>query len=117
MGESFKKVSGYEDAYYGHKYRERKELRGRPGRERFERRDGRGHVGGEEHPGSGDRAVYESGRLPAGRLDLRATRWTSKLFLSHWHEVAYLDHYGTPAPQPYAMSHLGHVHYEPPPPG
>jgi hypothetical protein len=33
-----------------------------------------------------------------------------KLFLAHYHEVAYKDHYKTEPPLPYAIAHLGHAH-------
>lgn len=59
------------------------------------------------------RKCYESGKLPDGRVDLRARRWTAKIFLSHLHHVMYVDEYGEPPPIPYAFSHLGHGHYIP----
>jgi hypothetical protein len=58
---------------------------------------------------------YDAGRLPAARIHLRSQRWAVKLFLSHWHEVAYESRYKTPAPVPYVMAHKGHVDYIPPP--
>jgi hypothetical protein len=51
------------------------------------------------------------GRLSDGHIDSRATRWVGKLFLSHWHEVAFMEHHGTLAPKPFALAHLGHAHY------
>ncbi len=53
---------------------------------------------------------YVRGLLPPGHLDARAKRWTAKLFLSHWHEVAYEAHYGEPSPKPYVLAHLDHAH-------
>lgn len=62
------------------------------------------------------RAVYESGRLPDGRIDLMARRWTVKIFLSHLHEMAWrLAHPGTPIPKPWVIEHGGHTDYLPPP--
>jgi len=56
------------------------------------------------------RARYEEGRLPDGRIDLRARRYAVKLFLSHWHDVAYRERYGVAPPLPYPIAHLGHAH-------
>lgn len=56
------------------------------------------------------RAVYESGHLPAGRLDLRARRYAVKLFLAHYHETGYKLHYKKDPPAPYPIAQLGHTH-------
>ena len=60
-------------------------------------------------------AVYESGKLPAGRLDARARRYAVKLFLAHLHHVMYECRFGEPPPKPYIIEHGGHVHYIAPP--
>ena len=54
--------------------------------------------------------AYSEGRLPPAHIHARAKRWTVKIFLSNLHEVWYEKHYGTPAPAPYPLAHLGHVH-------
>lgn len=62
------------------------------------------------------RKTYESGRLPDGRIDLRARRYATKLFLSAFHEVAYFLRYDRLPPKPYVLEHIaGHVHYIEPP--
>lgn len=115
-GESFKKVSGRENALYGQIYRERKtyELE----------RDARGgnaeaaarSLEMKKIQDADLKATYKSGHLPAGRLDLRATRYAVKLFLSHWHHVAYVEKYGENPPKPYILSEdRGHAHYVAPP--
>jgi hypothetical protein len=114
-GDSFVKVSGREDAFYGRIYRERKayEL-------------ARDESGGNAETAARTlveknivakdlRKTLESGHLPAGQLDLRARRYAVKLFLAHWHEVAYEDYYGVPSPAPYPIAHLGHAHRIPVP--
>jgi hypothetical protein len=110
IGDSFVKVSGRDDAFYGQMYRERKayELA----------RDERGGntdtaartLSERKIQDAPTRAVYDSGHLPAGRLDLRARRWATKLFLAHLFEVMYEDHHGEPAPSPYPIAQMGHVH-------
>ena len=59
--------------------------------------------------------TLESGRLPDGRIELRARRFAVKLFLSHYHHVAYETEFGAPPPNPYAIRILGHAHYIAPP--
>lgn len=55
-------------------------------------------------------AKYRSGHLPAGRLDMRAARWATKLFLAHYHGEGYRLHFGEEPPLPYPIAHLGHAH-------
>ncbi len=61
------------------------------------------------------RECLEAGKLPPGRIDLRARRYATKLFLAHYHHVAYEDHFGEPPPKPYVITHLGHAHFIAPP--
>ncbi len=58
---------------------------------------------------------YKQGKLPPGHIHARARRYAVKLFLSHWHEVAYLNHYGEKPAKPYPIAHLGHADYIEPP--
>jgi len=60
------------------------------------------------------REIYESGHLPAGRLDLRARRYAVKLFLSHWLAEAKRQR-GDTLPDPWAIAHGGHVDHMPSP--
>jgi len=55
------------------------------------------------------------GFLPPGHIHNRATRYAGKIFLAHWHHVAYELHYGTPPPKPYIIEIGGHTHYIKPP--
>ena len=61
------------------------------------------------------RKAYEQGKLPQARIHARAKRYAVKLFLSHWHAVAYESHFGKEAPKPYVITHGGHVHFLKPP--
>lgn len=47
--------------------------------------------------------------LPPARIQLRAQRYAVKLFLSHWHCVAFYHKYGKMPPKPYVIEHLGHA--------
>ena len=55
-------------------------------------------------------AAYSKGKLPPAHLHARAKRWTVKLFLAHWHAVAYHVTFGKDAPKPYVLSQLQHGH-------
>jgi hypothetical protein len=115
IGDSFVKISGREDAYYGQVYRKRKELE--------VERDIAGLFADQAAKTLEEKKIrdpetlktYENGHLPAGRLDLRARRYAVKLFLSHWHEVAYTAEHGERPPFPYPIEHLGHAHVIPVP--
>ncbi|MBI4145234.1 hypothetical protein HY493_03435 [Candidatus Woesearchaeota archaeon] len=47
--------------------------------------------------------------LPPAHIDARARRWVVKLFLSHWHEVAFFVHFKKLPADPYVLSILGHA--------
>lgn len=60
-------------------------------------------------------AHYKEGKLPPGRLELRARRKATKLFLSHMHDFWYWHHYKCAPPVPYVIEHMGHTHFIPRP--
>jgi hypothetical protein len=110
IGDSFVKFKGREECFYGHLYEERKLIE-------VERNEsgGNAEVAAKtlEERNIKDKATierYESGRLPDGRIDLRARRWAVKLFLAHWFEEAYREYHGEEPPAPYPIAHLGHAH-------
>jgi hypothetical protein len=116
IGDSFVKFSNHEKDVYGKVYVQRKV-------QEVERNDA-GAFAEDAEAALRERVIrdkdlkktYESGRLPAGRLDLRARRYAVKLFLSHLHHVMYENHYGTLPPKPYILAHSDqHVHYLAPP--
>lgn len=49
---------------------------------------------------SGDMVVLVNGKLPDDQIDAQARRFAVKIFLSHYHAIAYQDHYGKPANRP-----------------
>jgi hypothetical protein len=115
IGDSFVKFKSNPKDVYGKVYAKRKELeveRNEAGLfadqaaeklERFKIRD------------KATRAVYEAGKLPAGRLDLRARRYAVKLFLSHYQWVSHVNHFGKEPPIPYILTQPDHVHFIAPP--
>lgn len=116
QGESFVKVSGREDAFYGEVYRARKAREVALNEEgafadqakaMLESKNYRGDTVAKKH--------YEAGKLPPAHIHRRACRYTVKLFLSHLHHVWHEIETGEPPPKPYAISILNHAHYIAPP--
>ena len=109
IGESFIKVKGNEKDIYGKLIEERRAYE-----------DAKNDAGDykevalerAEKVGKDTEAYksYSVGRLPKGHLYMRSKRWGVKLFLAHYHEVAFECQYGTKPPKPYVMSVLGHGH-------
>ena len=110
IGDSFVKVSGREKSLYGRIYRDRKALEV----ERNERGDfadqAEATLREKRIREPKTRAVYEDGKLPPQRIDLRARRVAVKLYLSHLHAVMYWYHHKELPPKPYALAHMGHAH-------
>lgn len=59
--------------------------------------------------------AYKQGMLPPAHINARAQRYAVKLFLSHWHHVAYKAHFKKDPPRPYIIDHGGHNDYIAPP--
>jgi len=111
IGESFVKVSGHESDFYGKLYLERKakeQARNDAGdlAEQAAAKLERFKIG----KGTEAFAHYSAGHLPPAHIHARAKRWTVKLFLAHFHAVAYRARYGVDAPKPYVLSQLQHGH-------
>lgn len=116
-GESFKRLSPKdEDAFYRHLYDRRKayEL---AKNENGDYADQAAQTLASKKIGRETEAhkAYSQGKLPLARIDLRACRWTTKIFLSHLQEVWWEMETGAKPPKPFALSVLGHGDYIPPP--
>lgn len=114
--ESFVKVSGTDDAYYGHVYKARKAYE----IERNERGDNAEIAKAkllEKKYGADTEARkhLEAGRLPPAQIHRRAARYAVKLFLSHLHHVWYEKTFGSPPPLPYPIAFGNHAHMIMPP--
>lgn len=111
IGDSFVKFHNHKDCRYGHLYAERKAIEV----EKNERGDfgflAEKTLDEKKIQDKKARGFYEGGKLPPGRIDLRARRWAVKLFLAHWHETAYRAHFGEEPPLPYPIAVLGHAHH------
>lgn len=116
IGESFVKVSGNEDAYYGAVYVKRKALeieRNEAGQ--FADQAARALSENNYKKDTESYKAYIKGKLPPAQLHARAKRYAMKLFLSHLHDVWFREEFGEAPPLPYPIAHGEHVHYLPPP--
>ncbi len=115
-GESFVRLRASENDIYGKVYEARKQLEvARNERGEFAATAAR-TLKEKKFTDKETIAIYEAGKLPAGRLDLRAKRYAVKLFLSHYHHVAYELQFGEPPPKPYVLTEQGgHAHFIAPP--
>lgn len=117
VGQSFLKLSGQAECYYGAIYRERKAYevaRNTAGNPQIADAVAKGLAKCSKDKTTVAYKAYASGILPPGQIDNRAQRYAVKLFLSHLHEVWYEKHFGTKPPLPYPIAILGHAHIKPP---
>ena len=118
LGESFVKVSGFDDALYGRLYRERKlEEAARNDAGEFEQQAQAKLETMNIGKSTEAYAWYAAGKLPPAHVHARAKRWTVKVFLDHlyrrWHG---LEKPHLPLPRPWIIEHGGHSgEIEPPP--
>jgi hypothetical protein len=111
IGESFVKVSGNDADVYGKIYQERKALEiARNEAGAFAGQAAAALSAKKYRDDTTAKKSYEAGQLPPGHIHARAKRYAVKLFLAHWHAVAYRDHFNADAPKPYALTMLGHAH-------
>lgn len=116
IGESFVKVSGKDDAYYGKVYLKRKAKETvANGRRKFKKQAQ--HILDTTNIGK-NTPTYKcliDGKLSPAHIHARSKRYAVKLFLAHFHHVYYEWHHGTPPPKPYAIAILGHKDFVKPP--
>jgi LAGLIDADG-like domain len=117
IGDSFMKFHNNPNCFYGHIYAARKQLEVERNAAFLFRDQAEKTLANRRIQDKATRAIYEAGQLPAGRLELRARRVAVKLFLSHYWEVAFYEHYHTLPRSPYILAKEPglHRHYVPPP--
>lgn len=116
IGESFVKVSGDPEALYGQVYVERKVLE-TTRNEALAFKDQAERILATKKIGKDTEAykAYSVGKLPPAHIHARAKRYAVKLFLSHYHHVAYRVAYGIDPPKPFILTQPEHTHFIPPP--
>jgi hypothetical protein len=115
LGESFVKVQNNDNDIYGRVYAERKRME-------IERNDALVFQGAAaERMGKVGKSTeaykaYKIGKLPPAHIHARARRYAVKLFLAHYHAVAFYVQYGLMPAFPYVFQHMeGHVDFIAPP--
>lgn len=115
IGESFVKVSGNPDAFYGRIYAERKVLeQSRNAAGAFADAAAGALAAKKYRSETKAKAAYEAGILPDAHVHARAKRYAVKLFLAHFWETG-RKLAGLPVPLPYPIAQLGHAHLIAPP--
>lgn len=114
IGDCFAKAAAQDGHFYGKLYLQRKsqeEAANDAGKfdAQAAARLRRGDVDAQE------RNWYAQGKLPPAHIDARARRWVVKLFLAHYHHVAWTLAMGEAPAKPYVISILGHGGYIQPP--
>lgn len=109
IGQSFVKVSNNKNDFYGAYYKLRKE------KEQASNEAGLFAAQAEEiltrkkiDKKTEAYKAYSIGKLPPAHIQQRAERYAVKLFLSHWHKVAFVEKYNTLPPAPYVITKMGH---------
>jgi hypothetical protein len=125
MGESFVKVQNHDDDIYGTVFAKRKQRESELNESLAFRELAAQRVTTVSKSTDAYKA-YQQGKLPPAHLHARARRYAVKLFLAHYHMVAYFAHHKMMPPFPYVFSPLavdpvtrlpmtGHVDFVPPP--
>lgn len=110
IGQSFMKFSGKEDCFYGQLYKQDKARRIEKNNAGDYADFAKSILDKKNFKVNQTRAKLETGKLSDAQIDAQARRFAVKIFLSHYHAVAYQAHHGTPAPRPYIIAHGDHVH-------
>jgi hypothetical protein len=107
LGDSFMKFHNREDCVFGKLYEQRKRLEVERNLSGMNAETARATLAAKKFKKE-MRVIYEAGRLPDGRIDRRAQRWATKIFLREWWAEAYRRKFKKEPPLPYAIEKLGH---------
>ena len=113
IGDSFKKFCNAEECVYGKIYKDRKKYEVDRDLTGYNEETCKKTLAKGYNLKPEQKKCYQSGHLPPGRLDLRASRYATKQFLSDMHYVWYKIEFKKEPPLPYPVSHLGHAHRRP----
>lgn len=115
IGQSFMKVSGNPNSKYGLMYAQRRVIEDRKNDAGEFREQAEESLRSKKYDKSTPTyASYASGKLPPGRIQRRACRYATKIFLSNYWEFGYKLHFKADPPKPFAIAMLGHAHHIPP---
>lgn len=110
IGTSFKVQRGRPACTYGHLYEERKAYEVAQNERGENKAEAEDTLRRKNISDPKTLAAYKAGKLPDGRLDLRAMRWATKRFLVDWWREYYQLHYKKDPPEsPYVVAHMNHT--------
>lgn len=108
-GESFVKVSGNKNDFYGKIYKNKKELEiCKNERKEFKNQAEKVLNKNKISKSTDAYKYYINGMLPPAHIHARSIRYVEKIFLNHIWAIMYEDHYEKKAENPYVIEHLGH---------
>lgn len=110
IGQSFMKFSGKDECFYGQLYKQDKARRIAKNEAGDYADFAKSILEKKNFKANQTRSKLESGILSDAQIDAQARRFAVKIFLSHYHAVAFQAHHGEPAPRPYIIAHGDHVH-------
>lgn len=110
IGQSFMKFHKRDECFYGQLYRQDKDRRVSKNEAGDYADFAKEILDTKNFKVNQTRATLETGILSDAQIDAQARRFAVKIFLSHYHAVAFQAHYGEPAPRPYIIAHGDHVH-------
>jgi hypothetical protein len=108
IGQCFMKFHNVDKCYYGKIYEERKKYEVKRNDNGGNAQTARELLPRYKKP-TETRKWLLKGFLPPAQIDARARRYATKIFLSHLHTVWYKLELGKDAPNPYPITHLGHI--------
>lgn len=110
LGQSFIKVSNRPASVYGRIYQEKKAIEtAKNERGEFAEQAAQILSSKKFNKKTKSYEAYSQGKLPDAQITARASRYATKIFVSHLWEEMYRLRYNDEAPRPYPIAFLGHV--------
>ncbi len=110
IGQSFMKFSNRDECFYGKLYRQDKERRTALNESGAFADKAKKQLEVKNWKNNKTSSLLKQGLLSPAQIDAQARRFAVKIFLSHFHAVWFEDYHNKPAPTPYTIAHMDHVH-------
>ena len=97
LGKNFVKYSSRDKSFYGNLYLDERKRRiklNEQGEYADLAQEALANPNIKDKTWEADKLVYETGKIPQDRIDAQAQRYAVKIFLAHWHAVAYRESFG-----------------------
>lgn len=105
IGQSFARFASSEQCFYGHLYLQDKLRRNAKNAAGDYAQAAADTLSAKDQLDPSTQAILASGHLPDAQIEAQARRFAVKIFLSHYHAVAYQAHYDKPADLPQFIDH------------